>query len=259
MQTALLNSANICYQNSLLMVFLWLKLVHQVSMPATLDTVLDQISRQARTDVGSIPEWSEILSDWGQPLAQHDVAEFCMHVFGQNNLDAMTGMWSAFQGDRNVDEFDLAQTVLPLALYRSRTLQQMINQWHDDGTVRRFLLIVPDLIVLQILRFKVVSGRVRKLTSKVDIPLTITLPSFENAMHSSVSYSVVGGIFHLGGTPSSGHYRAFVKCLDMRGVCRSYVTDDNQHSIPMTAQLEDLIRSNVYLLFCLRQNSEAGS
>ena len=78
-------------------------------------------------------------------------------------------------------------------------------------------------------------------------------------MHSSVRYSVVGGIFHLGGTPSSGHYRAFVKRLDMHGVCHSYVTDDNQNPIPMTAQLEDLIRSNVYLLFCLRQNSEAGS
>ena len=146
-----------------------------------------------------------------------------MHVFGHNNLDAMTGMWSAFRGDRHVDEFDLANTVLPLAMSRSRSLQQMINQWHDDGTVRRFLLIVPDMIVLQVLRFKVVSGRVRKLTSKVDIPLMITLPSFANAMHSSISYSVVGGIFHLGGIPSSGHYRAFVKRLDMHGVCHSYV------------------------------------
>ena len=228
-------------------------------MPAPLDVVLDQIIRQARTDVGRIHEWSVILSDWEQPLAQHDVAEFCMHVFGHNNLDAMAGMWSAFRGDRHVDEFDLTNTVLPLAMSRSRSLQQMINQWHDDGTVRRFLLIVPDMIILQVLRFKVVSGRVRKLTSKVDIPLMITLPSFANAMHSSISYSVVGGIFHLGGTPSSGHYRAFVKRLDMHGVCHSYVTDDNHHPIPMTAQLEDLIRSNVYLLFCVRQNSEVGN
>ena len=37
------------------------------------------------------------------------------------------------------------------------------------------------------------------------------------------------------------------------------MSDDNQHPIPMTAQLEDLIRSNVYLLFCVRQNSEVGS
>ena len=106
--------------------------------------------------------------------------------------------------------------------------------------------------MLQLLRFRVTSGRIRKLSSKVDIPETIAVPAYLDAQPSNITYRVAAGIFHIGSTPSSGHYRAFVRHFDQFRSCRCLITDDNQRSQNTTPQIDEQIKSNVYLLFCVR-------
>ena len=208
--------------------------------------------KPVRVDVASVPSWRELMGRWEQPDSQHDVAEFMSHICQSAPIADMTGMWSAFQGERNTDESDLSKTVLPLVVSRLRNIQQCIDLWHEDGETRRFLVIAPRLIVLQLLRFRVTSGRIRKLSSKVDIPEMITVPAYLDAQPSNITYRIAAGIFHIGSTPSSGHYRAFVMHFDQFRSCRCLITDDNQRSQNTTPQIDEQIKSNVYLLFCVR-------
>ena len=206
----------------------------------------------ARIDVSIIPRWRDILSSRRrQPNIQHDVAEFLMHMLQLGALSDMSGMWTAFRGDRNVDESDLSTSVVPLTMVRGNK-QQLIDNWHQDGELRRFLVIPPKLIVIQLLRFRVASGRTRKLTSKVDTPRTIRIPSLCNAQSSQTVYKVAGGIIHLGGAPSSGHYRAFVRRSHQDGGS-DLITDDDQMPRDITSQDADLIQSKVYLIFGVRE------
>ena len=216
---------------------------------------MTQLTSHARIDVINIPAWMRLLGTWAQPEAQHDVAEFMSYVLQATPIDGMAGMWSAFQGDRHTDESDLSTTALPLVVFRMRHVQQCIDSWHVDGETRRYLLITPKLLVIQLLRFRLVSGRIRKLTSKVDIPVRLTLPALMDVRPSTISYRVSAGIFHLGGTPSSGHYRSFVRHLDPSGSLSCIVTDDNRRPEVTTPQIDELIKSNAYLLFCVREDA----
>ena len=95
-------------------------------MPNSLDNILLHISNAVRIDVASIPSWRELMGRWEQPDSQHDVAEFISHICQSAPIADMTGMWSAFQGERNTDESDLSKTVLPLVVSRLRNIQQCI-------------------------------------------------------------------------------------------------------------------------------------
>ena len=255
MRIVLLNPSNRCYQNSLLMVLQWLRSMCGIILPSQLDDIMTQLTSHARIDVVNIPDWMRLLGTWAQPEAQHDVAEFMSHILQATPIDGMVGMWNAFQGDRQTDESDLSTTALPLVVFRMRHVQQCIDSWHMDGDTRRYLLITPKLLVIQLLRFRLVSGRIRKLTSKVDIPVRLTLPALMDVRPSTISYRVYAGIFHLGGTPSSGHYRSFVRHLDPSGYLSCIVTDDNRRPEVTTPQIDELIKSNVYLLFCVREDA----
>ena len=252
MRIVLLNPSNRCYQNSLLMVFQWLNSMHGVILPNPLNGVMTLISSSARIDVANIPDWTHLMGTWAQPEAQHDVAEFMSHICQAAPIDDMNGMWCAFQGERTMDESDLSTAALPLVILRMKHVQQCIDSWHADGEARRYLIITPRLLVIQLLRFRSVSGRVRKLTSKVDIPETFTVPAMLDARPSSLTYRIAAGVFHLGGTPL---YRSFVRHLDPSGSSHCIVTDDNQRSEVTTPQIDELIKSNVYLLFCVREDA----
>ena len=97
MRIVLLNPSNRCYQNSLLMVFQWLKSMHGVILPSPLNGIMTQISSSARIDVANVPGWTNLMGTWAQPEAQHDVAEFMSRICQVAPIDDMNGMWCAFQ------------------------------------------------------------------------------------------------------------------------------------------------------------------
>ena len=92
------------------------------------------------------------------------------------------------------------------------TLQALIDFWHDGLGVCRATQQVGRAIVLNISRFLPETGV--KNQQHIEISNTVRFPSFINDsgdIHFH-QYHVSALVYHVGGTPISGHYRTALQC-----------------------------------------------
>ena len=92
------------------------------------------------------------------------------------------------------------------------SIQACINHWHEQLALHG-LVAGSNMFYLQLRRFlHVPSGRtIRKLGIRLQIEGTIRMPVFDVGLRPQwLPLHVVGGIYHLGNTPHSGHYRSFL-------------------------------------------------
>ena len=246
----LLNPDQRCYQNA---VFLALAHAHvelQIQMPVPYSHVLGWVMGHARTKLADSSHWSPLIEQWPEPLRQHDAAEFLMHLLSRTAFTALDGQWSVFRGQRRVDDHSLETAPLILNIGRHKTLQAMIQAWHVDAGTNRYITVGPQILVFQLTRFLVQSGRVRKSAAKVPLATTVNMPLWGGDEQATLTYRILGGVYHLGPRAQSGHYRSFQ--VDETGVPGMWVTDDGSGAKRATESDEAEVRSNAYILFYAR-------
>ena len=88
--------------------------------------------------------------------------------------------------------------------------QELLDSWSRDRDRRVGFIELPSVLVIQILRFKVHQGQIRKLRTEVHLENTIRVPKFvdDRLGTSSHHYQLSAYIVHHGLTPRSGHYTA---------------------------------------------------
>ena len=108
--------------------------------------------------------------------------------------------------------------------------------------VRQIQLVgTPNLIMVQLKRFKWNDGRLQKLTSLVECPLAITF--------SSKEFELIASISHVGSV-NSGHYVAFCK---RQGDWFKF----NDESV-QRCNGNEVISRNSYVIFYARNSSGGG-
>jgi hypothetical protein len=92
------------------------------------------------------------------------------------------------------------------------TLQHLIDHWNDALGVCRAALQADSVLILQISRFIDSS---QKCMQQIEFGSQIRFPVFQTdgTVHF-FPFVVAGIIFHLGATPTSGHYRTAVRYND---------------------------------------------
>ena len=155
--------------------------------------------------------WTQLTSRWSNPHLQHDAAEFLAHLLQQAPVPAFSGSWASYSAGQMRDYRDLGHSPLLLSIGRHRSLQSMIQGWHADPESRNSLLQAPRLLIVQIMRFSLTGGSVRKSQISFRLPQLLRFPCQTTAdvPVEWLSYSISRGTLHLGGTPQSGHYRSF--------------------------------------------------
>ena len=83
------------------------------------------------------------------------------------------------------------------------------------------------------------------------------MPVFDEGLETRrAQFRVVGGVLHIGDTPSSGHYRSFLSLFagahERSALDQAYITDDGQVAHPLNAEERSLICANAYLIWCAK-------
>ena len=120
------------------------------------------------------------------------------------------------------------------------------------------------LILIQLGRFRHRSHRhVRKYQGLLLLDELVFIPIFEEGLRTQLqSYKPISGVFHIGNTPASGHYRAFLCEADNAGadeipehqgtLDNAYVTDDGIIPQKLERRDHDLVLTNAYLVWLMR-------
>ena len=167
---------------------------------------------------------------------------------------AYDGHWSTWDPEAPHSRKDWSSTHAPIIvdpILPESVLQDAVAAWEQDHLVRG-LSKLPKCIMFHIRRFVIGrDGSVTRQLSRVAMPeLTLQLPAGECPSRglSKVAYRVVAVVAHFGGSPTSGHYRAFL--VDLEG--HWHVTDDNRKSKRATSSDVASLWSNSYLVFAVR-------
>ncbi|XP_052887692.1 ubiquitin carboxyl-terminal hydrolase 25-like isoform X3 [Gossypium arboreum] len=110
----------------------------------------------------------------------------------------------------------------------------------------------PNILVVQLKRFEGIFGG--KINRPVTFEEVLVLSSFmcKASQDPRPEYSLFGTIVHLGSSPESGHYYAYIK--DAMG--RWYCCNDSFVSL---STLQEVLSEKVYILFFSRTNQRPGS
>ena len=219
---ALLNSANVCYQNSfVLSAMLAFAFCSGMVDPAAepyggaitgrLVTVLRRLhDTHTPIHLHSILDWGSFLQDWRQPLRQHDVSEFASFILQQAGPQILQITWQARDVAGGVRE--VGELTQPIGLNIGgdhRDFQACINAWHRQDHTHALQAAAP-LVCFQLGRFK----RGRRITKirKCLRPSHVCVPVFRDgtADVEHVRYRLVSMVIHLGTSPNAGHYRAIL-------------------------------------------------
>ena len=214
------------------------------------------------------------MQQWPRPQQQHDIGEFAMHALPKLRTSMMQGYWGArvragtpgYIAGHEVDRGPLHMPIMMSIPEDPCKLQQCVEAWCQQDDVHALGYASP-LILVQLGRFRVRSHRhVRKFKGLVDLDGVIEMPIFAQE-HSQalnrISYRVVAGAFHVGNTPASGHYRAFLsEAGDARGPVNpgeplrvlenSFETDDGRIPCKLDRADHSLILHNTYLVWLLK-------
>ena len=213
--------------------------------------------------------WSSVLLDWSRPQMQHDVGAFASHALAKLRSPFMCGEWQSRREDPALRVLDTGPLHIPITMVipdGSHTLQDCIEAWKLQHSIHA-LCSAPDMLVLQLGRFRQnAQRRFRKYRCVVMLPTHVQMPCFVDASERdtySVSYKVMAGVYHLGTTMSSGHYRAFlsealseggsVNPGEPRCVLEKAVITDDGHAPTRIAEADfNTVLTNAYLIWLVK-------
>ena len=275
---SLRNTGNICYQNAFAMAWLWAviwassfqvdghaprELRRCVHLVATL------LNGACDSLVKAIP-WSAILQGWSRPHRQHDVGAFACHALAKLRNDLMFGNWIARLADPISRDLDSGPQHLPITVVipeGASSIQECIQAWHQQHTLHA-LGVAPPLLVLQLGRFRQRASRhVAKYRGILTLQGVVNMPCYNDAQQGldvhMVPYKIISGVFHIGATPSSGHYRALLsEAGDEQGfrnlgvpdciLQNAFETDDHRAPRQLDPTEHDLVLTNMYLVWLLK-------
>ena len=244
------NTGNTCYQNALLLCIWWLSRHFHESMGGLLLTVQQRVA-ETNGRLCDIEEWSRILAIWGRPGTQQDVVEFLMFLLEYVTIPGLGGSIHSYDPTSAlVDVTDLTSAPIILHIGRHRSLPAMIQEWHQTTEGLQFLIHPPRILFLQVMRFSLQHGRIRKNNVRLKIPDSLLIPTLVENRKALRSYHVVSGVYHLGNSPQSGHYRAFFHEFQSGcdGDIRRYTSDDGVSVAELSSKEAEVLMRNFYLL-----------
>ena len=219
--------------------------------------------------VKAIP-WSAILQGWSRPHRQHDVGAFACHALAKLRNDLMFGNWIARLADPISRDLDSGPQHLPITVVipeGASSIQECIQAWHQQHTLHA-LGVAPPLLVLQLGRFRQRASRhVAKYRGILTLQGVVNMPCYNDAQQGldvhMVPYKIISGVFHIGATPSSGHYRALLsEAGDEQGfrnlgvpdciLQNAFETDDHRVPRQLDPTEHDLVLTNMYLVWLLK-------
>ena len=129
------------------------------------------------------------------------------------------------------------------AYFRPETIEYRCTPCQRDYPAVRHIqpLAIPNIIMVHLKRFKWTNGRLHKLNSLVECPMTITF--------ASEDFDLIATISHVGSV-NSGHYVAFGK---REGVWFKF----NDEYVERCNDSE-IISRNSYLIFYVKNSSGGG-
>ena len=271
---ALHNPGNLCYQHSFVLSWIWAMMrcfqlqgrtyvgTAQLGRGASVITTLLE-SQPNR--LSSVFAWSSIMQQWCRPQIQHDVGEFAGHALKCLRPPSLQGHWNARVADPQVRTVDTGPLHAPITMHIPDTangIQDCVQAWHAQAMVHGLEVDAP-LILIQLGRFRYGSSRARKYLRRLNLDRGLRLPMFQTGLATQwIKYELVAGVYHLGRTATSGHYRSFLNCVgatrqpneDPRSLPISdcLTTDDGRSALPATQDEYGVIQKNVYLLWYAR-------
>ena len=271
------NTGNSCYQNAFIMSWLWATVKAYASEVG--GHIDDRIGRclglvnallMGRFDrLTKVFAWSAILQQWPRPQQQHDIGEFATHALPRLRSTVMRGMWYARAGipaSRDVDRGPLHLPILMPIPTDACTIQQCVEAWCHQEDVHALGNASP-LLLVQLGRFRHRAHRhVRKYKGVIELDGIINMPVYTNDSSLDVvrmPYRVIAGAFHVGNTPSSGHYRAMLSeagdamghrnpGVPLRALENAYETDDGRIPRKLEHSEQHLVLTNTYLVWLLK-------
>ena len=251
-QARLANPAgiNVCYANSALQAWYWLR--ELTDSPESLrgssqtGQILFQPNTILLTDCWAL---RSVFRTWPELNRQHDVGEFWQHLVVTWRLDAFAGQWQA----RVLNPFtivDRGTLDRPITLPITRhSLQGMLNDWRNQHSIHG-IAYSQGVVCVLVERFK--ADRAKDM-QPVSIPpgLRVSLPHFcapdSGIDVLSVDYHVGFVIFHQGPTIHSGHFQVALSYPDTTKApveWKFYVCNDRRCPRPATSRDQKLIDKN---------------
>ena len=251
---SLRNDSNDCYMN-VIVYALW-HVTHRTGTAHLLPRMLATLSGpglRARRSLGFL------LLGWRGARRQHDTAEFIDFLIPKV---ASTGVstWSS----RTISPSGEVRTLLtgtlnkclglPATPVHTPELQELINHWHQQESLHA-LDVTPPWLFVQLPRFAVAAGAVRKTQHPYLLAGTVQIPFFCEPGTLRVAwrvYDIACYIRHHGPTPYSGHYTVLIQDAS------PYLLDDDRPPASASAaELEDTSVSAYILVLCQRTASAA--
>ena len=89
-------------------------------------------------------------------------------------------------------------------------IQTMMDAWHRDRDRTVGFVELPSVLIIQLLRFKLHQGNVRKIRTEVHLDNILQVPTFtdDRLGTTSLTYQLCAYVVHHGLTPCSGHCTA---------------------------------------------------
>lgn len=230
------NNHNVCYINSLALLWAWAAtftndLDHMAGSAATALRAI--LSSKGLLDLLELLPWRRFFQGWQNIRLQHDVQEWCTHLFGQVMPQFMRGSWCAKL--LSLELRDSSNTFAPILMtppshLQECTLQTVVDQWSAQDAIHA-LSAPPEVLCICLTRFGYNDEGAYKLAMPVSFhTLSVMIPCFVDELSletRSCSYSVIGAISHYGQTTTSGHYRAMLYSVSES--CW-YITDDGSRA-----------------------------
>ena len=270
------NPHSYCYQHATVLSWAWTSIQTQMiqgrqrvhaDVTGREHVLLQQLLRQRPRRLHQLSSWVALTQTWRRPQNQHDAGEFLTFLLRLLQPSCMQGCWQARIQDPHVRIYDSGILGAPIMLdipEGSNCLQDCVNAWHYQ-LAPHGLRAPTSTLVFQLARFQHTPGRpVRKLQARLSLSTCLRIPVFTVGLQTQWhEYSVTSGMYHIGRTPSSGHYRAFLTNWGREGdaanrdeprdyYTHTFLTEDGQSAqLVGPDDIEQLYR-NTYILWCTR-------
>ena len=272
----LLNSSNVCYQNSFILSIMWAythcsgtadnaDALFGGAITGRLVTVLQRLLRvHVPVHLHHMLEWGAFLQDWRQPQRQHDISEFASFVLQKAGPPSLQRSWQSREADGGIRE--IGELTQPIGLRISGDLvdfQACVDAWHHQEYVHALHTAAP-LVCVQLGRFQ--HGRRITKIRKCLRPSHVHFPVFRDATAEvmRVPYRLISMVMHMGSSPNAGHYRAILmpsmshsalggeSSIPDVELCQAHVTDDGVTSeLVLLADIHNIC-CNCYLCWFIK-------
>ena len=246
------NPHQLCYANSVLglLYFCYTQTVQALN---TLQAVWIAFTHRRRgpIDITKVSAVSWASRGWRLRATQEDACQYMQHLL--QATDTTLATWEARVELRQYSEILVEDrgtniVMLPsISAGNTMDVHELISNWSR----REFVYALhqcQEMLLLQLPRY----SYLHKDRRACPIPVEVQVPMFVDLSlaTSLVSFTLAGGLLHIGEETQSGHYRHFI--YDEGS---AYLSDDNM--LPSRIQINDpLIEVNIYILAYLRHTPD---